>query len=271
MWAPNRYSDDHEQGEQDLVAKIRDLEHVPEARQQPKAPLRTVRPEAGQRLVNWLPLAGGRPCPNGIGKVSTVPPAAVMAASAALENPWAFTVTAAADLAPAEHLDERALVGQAAAVERPRAMTSVRPVSSMHVEVDALVLDPERVVEALQLRHPLLQRHLAALEAAARPCCGPSGPWCLGRRSCRPCRRCPGRPASARGASPGAGFSSSTLMTHFSVTASGTASTVTRWGTRAIIPLISGRSGRVFVWPMPRRPRAAERAAVLRLLGRCPT
>ena len=40
----------------------------------------------GQRLVNWLPLAGGRPSPHGSGRTSTVPPAAVMAASADFEK-----------------------------------------------------------------------------------------------------------------------------------------------------------------------------------------
>ena len=40
----------------------------------------------GQRLVSWLPLAGGRRSPHGRGRISTVPPAAVMAASADFEK-----------------------------------------------------------------------------------------------------------------------------------------------------------------------------------------
>ena len=42
-----------------------------------------------QRLVNWLPLTGGRPCLKGSGNSVTLPPAAVMAASAAFETAWA--------------------------------------------------------------------------------------------------------------------------------------------------------------------------------------
>ena len=69
-----------------------------------------------------------------------------------------------------------------------------------------LVLDPERVVEALAASGP------ACAAASGRPrsrrgrCRGPSGPWCRGRRSCRPCRRCRGRRACGAGSSPGAGL-----------------------------------------------------------------
>ena len=47
---------DHEQGEQDLVPQIRHLEHVPEARQQPKAPFGTrlsVRPTDLGEVSGW--------------------------------------------------------------------------------------------------------------------------------------------------------------------------------------------------------------------------
>ena len=53
----------------------------------------------------------------GEGSTSTVPPAAVMAASAALEKPCAVHAHRAGELAPAQHLDEGALVGQAVRVE----------------------------------------------------------------------------------------------------------------------------------------------------------
>ena len=59
--------------------------------------------------------------PNGSGRTSTVPPAAVMAASADFEKAWALTCTRAGELAPAEHLDQRALVDEARGVERARA------------------------------------------------------------------------------------------------------------------------------------------------------
>src|SRR3546814_14975476 len=39
-----------------------------------------------QRLVNWLPLAGGRRSPHGRARVPTVPPAAVMASTRADER-----------------------------------------------------------------------------------------------------------------------------------------------------------------------------------------
>ena len=58
------------------------------------------------RLANWLPFAGGRRSPHGLGSTSMLPPAAVMAASALLEKAWAFTVRAR-QLAAAEDLDQR--------------------------------------------------------------------------------------------------------------------------------------------------------------------
>src|SRR5581483_4314301 len=45
------------------------------------------------RWVRALPLAGGRPWPNGGGRTSTVPPAEVIADSADFENAWALTCT----------------------------------------------------------------------------------------------------------------------------------------------------------------------------------
>src|SRR5690606_36669606 len=47
-----------------------------------------------QRLANWLPLAGGRRSRQGRGSFSTVPPAVVIAASAAFVIGWARMVTA---------------------------------------------------------------------------------------------------------------------------------------------------------------------------------
>src|SRR3954449_11121362 len=75
----------------------------------------------------------------------------------------------ARQLAPTEHLDEGALVGEAVLVQQGRG-DLVHAVGlgdgREDIEVDGLVLDAERVVEALQLRDPLLDRHLAAFEAA---------------------------------------------------------------------------------------------------------
>ena len=47
----------------------------------------------GQRLVCWLPLAGGRRSPHGSGRISTVPPAAVMACLGRLRERVGLDVT----------------------------------------------------------------------------------------------------------------------------------------------------------------------------------
>ncbi len=140
------------------------------------------------------------------------------------------------------------------------------------VEVDDHVLDAERVLEPLELRDALLQGQLAALEAGLDVACGPSGPWCRGRRSCRPCRRCHGRPGAGPWTNPPVrsdhGPSSGNFLRAGTCSApSGATSTVIRWGTRAIMPRISGRSGRTLDCPMPRSPRARR---VPRCLGLVP-
>jgi len=76
-----------------------------------------------------------------------------MAASADFEKPWARTVPAR----------ERPLADQAACVEVGGGDV-VETGGIEGVQVDRLVLDPERVGEALQLRDPHVQRHLPALE-----------------------------------------------------------------------------------------------------------
>ena len=92
-----------------------------------------------------------------------------MAASAALEKPWAWTSTVRRVISPRPStLTSAPLWTQAvrrASVSGSTAVEDARWLAE-GVEVDGLVLDAERVVEALQLRDPLLERHLAALEAA---------------------------------------------------------------------------------------------------------
>ena len=199
--------------------------------------------------------------------VSTVPPAAVMAASADFEKPCAFTVTARL-ISPRPSTLTRAPLWA-----RPRSWSDLgrrprsRPVLVEHVEVDGLVLDPERVVEALQLRDPLLQRHLAALEAARRPCCGPAGPWCRGRRSCRPCRRCRDRPACGRGASRAPASARRLSWRHFSVTSPGDGLDRDEVGDPGDHPADLGTVGQgVRLADAPQAERA-QRAAVLRLVA----
>ena len=81
---------DDEEREEDLVPEVRDPEHVLQTRQHRTGLLG--RRGVSYRLVSALPLAGGRPSPNGSGSTSTVPPAAVMACSADFEKAWAVTV-----------------------------------------------------------------------------------------------------------------------------------------------------------------------------------
>ena len=73
----------------------------------------------------------------------------------------------------------------------PAATSSATPIappsgnsSAEPRHVDDLVLDPERVLEAAQLRHPHVHGHLPTLEVLAGCCCEPSSPWCPDRRSC---------------------------------------------------------------------------------------
>src|SRR5690606_38298541 len=91
---------DDAEREEDLVPKVGDLEHVPHGGDHGWVPSRGVSGGGGrfrgwstQRLVRALPCAGGRPFPNGGGRISTVPPAEVMASSADFDTAWAFTVT----------------------------------------------------------------------------------------------------------------------------------------------------------------------------------
>ena len=166
-----------------------------------------------------------------------------------------------AELAPPEDLDEGALVGEARPC-RTAGLTSVSPASSR----------TSRLMPWYSTRNGLLKPLSFGIRCGAAsgrprsrsgPCCGPSGPWCRGRRSCRPCRRCRGRRASCAWFEPGAGFRSwifiGSAICYFA------SSTVMRCGTRASMPRISGRSGRVLVLPMRPQAERPEGAAVLGL------
>ena len=105
------------------------------------------------------------------------------------------------DLAPAEDLDQRALADEALGQQR-LGIGDVETGGLEGVEVEGLVLDPERVVEARAASAS------GCAAASGRPrsrrgwCRGRPGPWCRGRRSCRPCRRCHDRRACGDGWSP---------------------------------------------------------------------
>src|SRR4051812_49234118 len=134
-----------------------------------------------------------------------------------------------------EDLDERALVGEAELVQR-LGRDGVEAAGLEHVEVERLVLDAERVVEALELRDPHVEGKLAALEAGGD---GPAGVLALG--------------ATAGGLAALAADASADALAVLGRTGRGleivdlhesaSSSTVIRWGTRAIMPRISGRSG----------------------------
>ena len=192
-------------GEQDLVPEVRNLEHVLEAREHGGAPFgpvavgETLRDV--QRLVCALPLAGGRPWPNGGGRTSTLPPAAVMALSADFEKAWARTVTLRVSSPRPSTLISAPLWARPVAWS-VSGVTSSSPQPSTVSRLMAWYSTRNGFLKPLELRHPHVQRHLAALEVHLDACPERPGPWCRGRRSCRPCRRCRDRPGCRAGSTP---------------------------------------------------------------------
>ncbi len=137
-----------------------------------------------------------------------------MAASADLENAWAETRTGRLQRALAQDLDQRLRAHQARVRRASRTVTSSAPSGVEGSEVDRRVLDTEGVLE------PLAAWGCAASGAAGHPrtrrapCCGPAGPWCHGRPSCGPCRRCRGRPGAWPWSSPWAGPDRAASLRH---------------------------------------------------------
>ena len=80
----------HGHEEQDLVPQVGHLEDVLQVLEHVGGlpGVSDARPCGArtQRLVNWLPLTGGRPCLNGSGNRVTLPPAALMASAAACDT-----------------------------------------------------------------------------------------------------------------------------------------------------------------------------------------
>src|SRR5690606_20010766 len=128
------------------------------------------------------------------------------------------------------------------------------------VQVDGLVLDPERVVEALELRDAHVERHLAALEPGRD---GAARPLALGAAAGGLAALARDAPADALLALVRAGG----RLQVVDLDGHADSSTETRCGTRASMPRISGRSGRVLTLPM--RPRPSARS-VPRCLGLAP-
>jgi hypothetical protein len=161
-----------------------------------------------------------------------------------------------AQFTTAEHLDQRGLADEALRVERTG--IDIGEAAGLEgVEVQRLVLHAERVGEALELRHPHVQRHLATFEGGGD---GATGLLALGATAGGLAALAGDAPTDALGAAVRARGGLQVVDLH----QDDTSSTLIRCGTLAIIPRISGRSGRVLVLPM--RPRPSARS-VPRCLG----
>ena len=119
-----------------------------------------------------------------------------------------------------------------------------------------MVLDAERVVEALGLRGAPVQRRLATFEpgrnlAARALALGAAAGGLAALAADAPADPLLGPLRAWRGLE--------VVDLHL------TSSTVTRCGTRAIMPRISGRSGNVFDEPILPQPERAQRAPMLGL------
>ena len=139
---------------------------------------------------------------------SVVPPAASIARTAAAENPCARTVSGLVSSPRASTLTRPRLATRPCARSVSGVTSAPASNASSVDEVHDVVLDPERVVEALRLRRAAVQRRLATLEPGGTRCRARPGPCCRGRRSCRPCRRCRDRRGASARVEPGAGFRS---------------------------------------------------------------
>ena len=159
---------DDQQGEEDLPPQIGDPEHVPDAGQHGlgswSAALPAAADDLDQRLANWLPWTGGRRSPHGLGRTSTVPPAAVMAASADLEKAWAFTVTLRVS-SPRPSTLMRAPLWARPLAWSVAGLISSRPLSSMVSRLMPWYSTRNGLLKPLSFGMPHVQRHLPALEA----------------------------------------------------------------------------------------------------------
>ena len=203
-------------------------------------------------------MAGGRRSPHGGGTISTVPPAASMACGRSArrrgpdgERPWSSSPRPSTFTRPR-------------LATRPRArsssgLTSLPASNALErVEVDHVVLDPERVVEALELRRAAGERRLATLEPgldrAARALALGAAAGGLAAlaadAAADPLARllASRRPASGHGPS-----------------CEPPSSTATRCGTLASIPRITGGVVVLDGLADPAQAERAERAALLRL------
>ena len=198
---PNWYSAMIAEREDDLVAQVWDAEDVRE-------------PGEHRGLTGWC---AGCPAPAGdrartggaIARSCRPPPRSRLAA--AFENPCAETLRRAADRAAPRTLTRSPFRARPCST-RTAGVISSRPSAVDRVEVDGRVRHAERV------REPAAAWARARGSAAGRPRtppgsgCAPSGPWCRGPPSCRPCPRCRDRRYAWRGSSPSGGVRSWSFM-----------------------------------------------------------
>ena len=149
-------------------------------------------PDDGRQRTSTVPGAPAataarvRDCAAVYSSVTEPPAAAIFSFAEARERVRGDLQLHAAEVAGAEHLDRLALADRALGHQlvdgRPRRPRGTARPSRSRLTTWYSTL--ERVLEALQLRQPHVQRHLPALEARPGPGSGPWCPWCRDRRSC---------------------------------------------------------------------------------------
>src|SRR5579875_679118 len=159
------------------------------------------------------------------------------------------------ELAAPSDLDQRPLAGQASLHQR-RWVDLVAAEGLDVVQVDRGVGDPERVLEPPELGDPLHEGELAPLEPERH---GVPGPLALAAPAGGLAALAGDPPADPAAPPSGPRRRGNLVELH-----GWASSTSIRWGTRASMPRISGRSGSSFTWPIPRSPRARR---VPRCLG----
>ena len=192
------------------------------------------------------------------------------------------------DLSPAENLDQRPLADQAERGKclrrnhRDRSITwtngdPCQIEGVKRVEIDHPIFDTKWVLEPLQLRDALDQRELAALKTRSHRSSGllalRASTGCLATLAPDPTGNPPAgtfRPwcgLQVMKLNHGSHHVSLRLLWVLSSPAPGISFTSTRCDTLAIMPRISGRSGRFLVWPILRSPKARRPP---RCFGRAP-